>query len=269
MLGKLYKQDMKATTRVFLPSYLIFTIVFILNKIMMEIGISSTVNNQVIQYIQILCMTLYIISIVGIFVLTSVFIVMHFYKTMSGEQGYLTHTLPVKTSTIIISKLLNAVMWQVLTAGFVFLSFAVLIMGHATLDDFRIIWDELAVLFAEYPEIQHYFTLYMVETVIIMLLSLLHTPLMFYASIAVGHLFHKHKVGGAVLAYIAIYMVNQIVGTISLAVGGFFTHSLDNSLDFYQVYQNIMLFSLIFTIILTVIFYYLTKFIFQKKLNLE
>lgn len=270
MLGKLYKQDMKATKKLFYPSYVVFIIVFILNKVMMEIGIAFNSNNTIINYIQVLCMTLYIICIVGLFVLTSVFIVTHFYKTMSGEQGYLTHTLPVKTNTIIFSKLLNAIMWQIITTILIFLSFCVLSIGHVSLSDWQMVWNEFTAIFREYPEVEHFLTLFVIEIALTLILSLLHTPLMFYASIAIGHLFNKHKVGGAVLAYIAIYVVQQVISTISLAVCGFFTYnSLDNMVDFYRVYHNLMLFSLIFTTIITIIFYFITNFIFQKKLNLE
>lgn len=52
--------------------------------------------------------------------MTSVFIVMHFYKTMVSDQGYLTNTLPVKMSTLINAKLLSAVLWEII-AGVLFI----------------------------------------------------------------------------------------------------------------------------------------------------
>ena len=78
---------------------------------------------------------LYFIYIIALFVMTSVFIVTNFYKTMVSNQGYLTHTLPVKTSTLINAKLLVAIFWEIMAGLLFILSIILFILGHVNISD--------------------------------------------------------------------------------------------------------------------------------------
>ena len=93
--------------------------------------------------------------------------------------------------------------------------------------------------------------------------------MMFYCSIAIGHLFNKHKVGGAVIAYIGIYMVMQMLGTILLFASGFLRFINHDSADFFYVYNKIMISSIALSVVTTAVMYFITEYIFRKKLNME
>lgn len=267
MLSKLMKQDYLSTRRLFFPSYLVFIIISVLNKILIEVARGTAQPQNALEIISVIGMTLYVISIVALFVVTYVFICMHFYRTMSGEQGYLTHTLPVKTRTIINSKLFNSIIWQVGTVLLVFLSFLMLIAGHT--DDLTL--RNILSQYNHFVETNMYMSAaaFNTEIIITCIISLFSSSLMFYCSIAIGHLFNKHKVGGAVIAYIGIYMIMQLLGTILLFMSGFLTLINGDYNDFYYVYNKIMVYSIILSVVTTIVMYFITEFIFRKKLNME
>lgn len=267
MLSKLMKQDYLSTRRLFFPSYLVFIIITVLNKILVELARGTAQPQNALEIISVIGLTLYVISIIALCVVTYVFICMHFYRTMSGEQGYLTHTLPVKTSTIINSKLLNSIIWQTATYLLIFLSLIVLLAGHMGDISFRI----MLAHYTEFIETNLYMSaaVFNLEIIITCIISLFSSSLMFYCSIAIGHLFNKHKVGGAVISYIGIYMVLQFLGTIILFFSGFLTFVNGDSENFFYVYNKIMIYSIILCFVTTVIMYFITEYIFRKKLNME
>lgn len=267
MLSKLMKQDYLSTRRLFFPSYLVFIIISVLNKILVEMSKNMAQPQNAIDFISVIAMTLYVISIIALFVVTYVFICMHFYKTMSSEQGYLTHTLPVKTRTIINAKLFNSIIWQALTVLLVFLSFILLLAGHMKDITFQVIYAN----YVEFIEENMYMnaSTFTIEMIITCIISLFSSSMMFYCSIAIGHLFNKHKVGGAVIAYIGIYMVMQMLGTILLFASGFLRFINHDSADFFYVYNKIMISSIALSVVTTAVMYFITEFIFRKKLNME
>ena len=121
MLGKVFKHEMKSTSRLFLPLMIGFIAITLLCKFAFESSYSAFLgNSRLMETITVIFFVLYFIYIIALFVMTSVFIVMHFYKTMVSDQGYLTNTLPVKMGTLINAKLLSAVLWEIL-AGLLFI----------------------------------------------------------------------------------------------------------------------------------------------------
>lgn len=269
MLGKVMKHEIKSTSRLFLPMMAGFIIVTILCRFAFES--SSNVflqNNKVLDLIRVIFMTLYFIYIVALFVMTSVFIVIHFYKTMVSDQGYLTNTLPVKTSTIINGKLLTAVMWQILSGLLLFLSIFTFFIGEISMSDIQEMIRQLRSIM---DEVSMYINLplILVELTIGSIVSLLSGPLMLYAAIALGHLFRKHRVLWAVISYLGIYIVMQIIASVFFGICGYSSPSYYSQDYAARTMENYMLFTVIFSIATTAGFYAITDYIFSKKLNLE
>ena len=102
MLGKLLKYEIKHSARYTAAIYLatlsfaaISVIALLLNSTWL--GVMS-------------CFMLYIAGFASVIV-TLVSVIKNFYDTLYGKQGYLTFTLPVKCSTILLSKLIVSVLW--------------------------------------------------------------------------------------------------------------------------------------------------------------
>lgn len=269
MLGKMFKHEMKATSRLFLPLMIGFIAVTVLCKFSFESSYSVfTSNNNLLEIITAIFFVLYFIYIIALFVMTSVFIVMHFYKTMVSDQGYLTNTLPVKPCTLINAKLLSAVVWQLIAGALFTLSIFLFFTGHVHMSDLQELIRGFKLV---YTEISNYLNmpLFLTEVTIISIVGLVSGPLMLYAAIALGHLFKKHRVLWAIVSYFGIYIVMQFITAVYFNICGY-SSPLINSADYaVKTIENFMLFTTIFSVACTAGFYAITDYVFTKKLNLD
>lgn len=214
MLGKLFKYEFKSTAKVMLTIYVILIATTILGTISLSTDAMQTdLDTQplVIQLLFFGSIMLYILSVFALFVVTYIYVCIHFYKTMYSEQGYLTHTLPVKPSTIFNVKLITAWVWMIGSMGLFLLSLFALMTG-ATRGEL------LEVL--NFSLMQEVFGMtwgqYFLLMILMIVLSCLSYLLMVFVSISIGQLFNQHKIVWAIVAGIVIYFVEQTVGSIVL-----------------------------------------------------
>ena len=266
MLGKLLKKDLKSTYRLFIPLLCGYGVASVLGKILFEIVLSQEQfadNSGFFNGITIftfLYMGLFIIYLVACYLMTSVFVIYDFYKTMVSDHGYLTHTLPVKTSSLIWSKTLISAFWHIVMNLIVGLSVLLLFTGHLRqipvmhiLENFL---DSMDLMFKNY-------TFY---TGLNAFINLFNGPLLFFACIAVGQLWKNHRVLGAILTYIGVHVFTQILSTVVLVISG--TGNIYfNSSDFF--YTGYMIYATMFSILSTVVCFLITNYILSRKLNLE
>lgn len=111
MLGKLLKYEIKHSARYTAAIY-VATLAFA------AISVIALVFNS--TWLGVMsCFMLYIAGFASVIV-TLVSVIKNFYDTLYGKQGYLTFTLPVKCSTILLSKLIVSVLWIII--GFLVMS---------------------------------------------------------------------------------------------------------------------------------------------------
>lgn len=263
MLGKVIKYDLKATARYFIPLYLALGGITLLNKLSLEL-FANTSSTRFSRTIMVALMVFYIIFLVGGIFLNYVILTVYFYKNLTGDEGYLTFTLPVKTSTIINGKFITGLIWSFLSNIIVLLSVMFLISGHGVLKE----------LFVHLPRyMDRYYDISMRRVITFSFLltvsyiaSLLRTIFMLYASISLGQFFGKYKILGAIASYIGLSFLSQIIGLITAV----FTGVISN-IDFngFKTLSLSLIVSLMITILACAVYYILTVYIFDKKLNLE
>lgn len=117
MLGKLLKHEIKHSARYTMSIYIA---VLAIAGIMGFSLLSSATWLGVMS-----CFALYVAGFVTVIV-TLVSVIKNFYDTLFGRQGYLTLTLPVKCSTLLLSKLIVSFMWIVI--GFMIMALTVLMI---------------------------------------------------------------------------------------------------------------------------------------------
>ena len=99
------KYELKATTRIFLPLFAAALLSALINRVIMLLSPGSWQAPAVIS------MTLYVIILIGMFVMTFIVLIQRFYKNLLSEEGYLMHTLPVNPRVHITGKLLITSLW--------------------------------------------------------------------------------------------------------------------------------------------------------------
>jgi hypothetical protein len=261
MLGKLFKHEMKAQARLLLPLLGVLAALTIVDCIVFNLGIFKGALAIIPGFIAFA----YGAAIVATIVVSSVIIILRFYKNLMSDEGYLMFTLPVKSHDLINSKLIASILWNTICFSAVIASIGVVITatGHMTqvTDFFNLVINEFRL------ELGDSSTLFMIELIVMIFLSVLNSVLMIYVSIAIGQLFNGHKVLGSFGAYIVISIAVQIISTIATLVVSFFFSK--NFSEISAVPQIVFPLTLLFLLVFNIAFYWVTDYIFRKKLNLD
>ena len=117
MLGKLIKHEFRHSARYTMSIYIA---VLAISGIVALSLLSPSAWLGIMS-----CFALYVAGFVALIV-TLVSIIKNFYDTLFGRQGYLTLTLPVKCSTLLISKIIVSFIWVV--AGFAVMAVTLLVI---------------------------------------------------------------------------------------------------------------------------------------------
>lgn len=214
MLGKLLKYEIKATARLFFPIYLAILLFAFINRLINPFeNIGNNTYNATIEgfnflsIIQTISVFVYFALIVAVIAMTLVIIIQRFYKNLLGDEGYLMFTLPVKPWHHIVSKLLISLVWIIFS--FIIIMCSVLILIN--IDN----------IFGELAKIINAGRNFFGDTILILIpISALIVSAYFimtvYNALSIGHLFTKHRILASFGAYIGIYIISQIVFTISV-----------------------------------------------------
>lgn len=261
MLSKLFKHEMKASSRLLLPIYMVLIVLTIMDRIVLSLDIFDGLLAVIPGFITFA----YIVSLIAIVIVSTVIIIIRFYKNLMTDEGYLMFTIPVKTRALINSKMFAAIIWTV--ASFVAVVASLLAVFATSeriemlVDVWNMVWAEFEYAFGDYG------TIFIIELIISIILGLFNNVLQIYASIALGQLFNGHKVLGSFAAYIAITMAIQTVSTVIFLIAGFvFPNSFENTKSLPYI---IIPATILFTLVTNVAYYLITEYMFKKKLNLD
>lgn len=263
MLKKLLKYEIKATARFFLPLYAALLVFSLINRLLNPFGLIASSNNFNLQVIiSILSITAYFALMIGTLAMTVIIMIQRFYKNLLGDEGYLMFTLPIKTWQHVISKLLVAMMWTVLSF-LVTIGSIVIIANIESLKDKLI---ELVNAFENFFGTTGFFAI-----PLYILLMIAFYTVMVYTAIALGHLFEKHKLVASFGMFCVLYFVYQIISAVFILVSSktIFSFINDNWIPTpYELNAFILTLSLL-SVAFTAINFTLTNTILQKRLNLE
>lgn len=266
MLRKLLKYEIKATARIFLPLYAVLFSIALINRLI------SFISPLAVQAPKIISMIIYITILVGMFVITFVMMLQRFYKNLLSEEGYLMFTLPTLPWKLIVSKLFIAIMWTIASGLAAYISISIIFM------DFTGISSLFTALIEFGGELYTLFGLssfiFAAEILLMILMSLASGILILYASMAIGHLFNRHKILASIGAFIALSTITQIL-FILLARIFSSLHIHDILLDTtnflnLEVTVHLGIWFAIFAIgLLATGYFVITNYILSNRLNLE
>ncbi len=266
MLSKLLKHEFRATARILLPVYLLLaasTGLFCLTMLLSERAPESLFLN----IFRVLVIFVFIVTIIGAALVTLALMVYRFYKNYMTDEGYLMFTLPATTGELIWSKLIVALVWSVVTflAVAAALALAVTVIPDLDLSGLR---EMLRALLS--PLSTGDLVAYAAEGVVTALFNALRTLLMFYAAIALGHSFANHKILLSVVFYIGFSIALQTVSSF----GGIYGLIAASESEFFsgdpEVWTHTLsLGGIVFSLVLTAVFYLVTRFCLKKRLNLQ
>ncbi|MCI8634564.1 MAG: hypothetical protein HFJ05_03040 [Eubacterium sp.] len=280
MLGKLLKHEFRATGKLLGPLNLFLILVAIIGNIVLHFGYKTAdpqnalmiISNTAFSGLSIFIIAIYSLTIFTLIILTAVYLTVRFYKTMYGNQGYLTHTLPVSTTTVLNVKLLAAVFWMLVAFAIAILSLFILSCSENPFDSITLsrLRDETLAQTGFHLEV----LLLIIAVLIITVCASL--VLMVCASLAIGQLFNQFRISAAIGAYVVFYIIQQVISLLSLgSLGIAQINALQQASGQLSVMPDSSFFHWLFCLIIieeiayAVIYYLICYFITKKKLNLE
>jgi len=270
MVRKLFKHEFTyyfRTFGLFLPIVLIFGImtkIFSLfddDKVIVQIALNSSI-------------ALLTISCAALLVLAFVVGIVRFYKNMYTSEGYLTFTLPVTNSQHIFVKLISAFAGEICCLFTVFIALCIAIPGEILVSMFKGFAETMRDIGA-YIGTAH-LTGYIIEIVLLTLITPMFGMLLSYACITVGQLAKKNRILMAVGAYFIYYVATQIISTVGIMTIAILGESgaLDGIGQWieYHPLESIhagLCIGLVIVAAISAVFWFITQKIMTKKLNLE
>ncbi len=273
MLGKLIKHDMRSLLRLILPLTLAIIASALLCTLALRLVVSTASTGDGSGY------EIMIISSLGAYIflnaaavliyptVVTILIMYNFYKNLYTDEGYLTFTLPVKRSSILLSKFLTAEFWTfisfVVTSGCV--AFAIF-FGTAT----DTLYNTDIMPFIEFilQFVDVTFTAPLIFYIISMVAGSLFQTVIIFLAITIGSIVAKKL---KLLAAIGIYYAMDLVTSIVISVIGFIMMIPSFMSDSSALLSSITLQPLVNGIIyvgFAVASYILTNSLMKNKLNL-
>ena len=124
MLGKLLKHEWREIWKI--PAILLGILLVV--SVFAGSAFFAPVWDSELSGLGILAMLvwmLYYFAIIGVSIGVTLYLAIHFYKTMFTDESYLTHTLPVTSHELLLSKILPMMAWQMLSTIAIVISVAI------------------------------------------------------------------------------------------------------------------------------------------------
>ncbi|MBQ5318525.1 MAG: hypothetical protein J6K17_05485 [Oscillospiraceae bacterium] len=277
MLKKLIKYDILADYKRY---GIVFAAMFLFSILLMTLDRLTDMfkENRFFQVMMIICVMLFFAAAIVMFTMIFVIATIRFYKNLVRDEGYLMHTLPVPTWKLIMSKFITTYIWSAAAVIVMGICFGIVSGEPLWLFKLDIGWELLSSAFVEdtingTPEqLRNFFVVCFIVLVLTPGFMVLHT----YMSLALGNLFHTHKLGMAVLMFFALYIAEQLLSGVAMLFMSSemieYLTVIESVVPFETGYKYMMtslIFSIVYTIVLMIVFFIGAERIFSKKLNLE
>ena len=267
MLTKLIKHEFTATGRFMWVIYAAMVLLSVAANV--SIRFMDYTSNHVIRIIAVLLMVVWGLSLfvgaIAIFVL----LIKRFYQNLLTDEGYLMFTLPGTVHHLVLSKLIVASIWYVVSIFVLILSVMIAVVDNSFLQEFvhgfRMMLQDLTARYALNG------IAIFIEFLVLLFVSVASSCLMFYSAMSVGYGFVNHKALKSVLTYFVMWFVLEVIGVtagIHVTDVWFREDSFWYSLTGMQATHTAMLLSIGVSLVVAAVFYVITTWNLKKRLNL-
>lgn len=285
MLRKLIKYEWKSTYKVGSLMLITSLVIGLLGAITVRFAFHDDMENElassVFPILGFFTLLLFFLLLVSIVYGNLIYQGVKFYKSMYCDEGYLSHTLPVTTHQLLLSKIFVSGIWVLLiavslfVAGFMFVGSLISASGAD-----MSLWEVIREIFRHLPELKEEFGISITPYVIWFILTVFVGPFISMASlfgaITMGQIVNKHRGLMAFVFYLLYMVVNWICQMIT---GMPFEYAKYNSLNsgyddsFFGTFSGANVgkcfTQLAVNFVLAMIMYAIAYHINEKKLNLE
>ena len=276
MLRKLYKYDLKSVSLLLVILHAVLLVYTVIGRIGIFIAeraqaFVSPEASRLWGIAGAFYIVGFILFILAIVIATVVYLAVRIQKNLFSDEGYLTHTLPVKPTQILWSKVFVIWTWSVIDFICVAISIFTLITYKDTLPEIlKGVSTLFGTLFGSFG-----FTNWL-EEVMTLLAGLTQYfgfyPMLLLFAMCLGNLFKSHKVMGTILSFFGLNIILGFLNTmITFFIPGLSPFMQTNlTQDNLSVYSSrLMIFTLVWNVLFSIIFFVGSQYILTKKLNLD
>ena len=279
MLRKFLKYDIKSLSRFMVPIIIVIVIAIAVGMLSSFFGIKSLINSSGemnvfddmagVSAILIIFFS-FIVLVCGVSA-AQIFVLVDFYKSTGSDEAYLTFTLPARAHDILRSKIISSIMWISITSVIAVIGYFVIVLAvFGGLEVQKEIFEEFWEMIPNMIAIPDGYWLPIALAIVQLLATFVNTQILYFAAIFFGTtLVTKNKVLvsiACVLGFEFLYeLINGIINTIIEAVMMSATLSGGNVIVASCVSYGVMI--CIITAF-SILFYYSTVHMMEKKLNL-
>lgn len=270
MLGKLMKHEFRATGRIMGPLYL--ALILLALGANGSVRLLSSSQNRFLITMGGVELFVFGLVIVAVGVMTLVVMINRFRTNLLGNEGYVTFTLPASVHEQVWAKLIVSAVWAIVTVAAICLSAMIAVFRvsyvNSIVESIRSMMQQMTSYYALNG------TAFLLELLALFIVACFCFCLEFYAAMSVGHSFANHKTLLSVVFFFLFQIVMQVIGTWSLFATGNsgWLENLFSSMpnvSGVQAMHTLMAISILGTVIVAAVYYFLTTYMLKKHLNLE
>lgn len=272
MVKKLFKHEFLSLLRLMLPVECAVLGAGILVKLM---TLFET-ENFIFEAILVFAFLIMVVAVSAGNVAAVIFGVIRFYKNLFSTEGYLSFTLPVTPAQHIIVKAVTITVFEIIAGIVAVISFCIATSGEFLVEIFKLIYFLIEEAFVKLNPL--HISLFIVELIIALVVSVFSKYLLFYSCITIGQIASKYKILAAVGVYAAYSMISGFISTVfNIVVAGMsiafedFSVKIGNFIEVHPYFcmHTVFLGAIIIGAIIASIFFLISNTIIKKKLNLE
>lgn len=288
MLGKLIKYEWKSTYKMGIILLLALGMATLIGCLAFQAPMWKEIQSRhyyietmgvtMMNVVSVFSFILYLLLLTGAVYAIFIYLVVHFYRSMYTDEGYLLHTLPVTKNQILVSKILVSVIWVFLVYIGLMLSifiFLLVLISVAAGEDVFMVMRELTEILGELKDLfsilfeELEITWTVVASILNLILGVPMAVIIMFGAVSLGQLFSKHRVLMAILCYVGILIVRWLLRSVIHGISWAGMISSTTGQGFFD-YTNMTLYSdLVLELFLAVGCYLASYFITSKKLNME
>ena len=277
MILKLFKYDFMNIGKKLIPFYIAALVIGVINRFLLltsNISRMEREGNFLAMFGSPFLYAAYFLVIMGIFFMTVFIIISRYSSSIYGNEGYLTNTLPLNPSQIILAKLINFLIWILISYFIIFVSLFILFSFDFFLRN--VIYEpefyEGLKKLTKLIFSSKYGFLFALQF-IYNFFSHIQNILMLFLSVAIANLFKSYKVVAGVIAFFLISTVFSFIASI-------ISFSVMENVNLFEMYgefnpivysslKNANIMSIIYSIVSSIVLFFIIHYLHTHNLNLE
>ncbi|MBR4669333.1 MAG: hypothetical protein IKO84_01920 [Butyrivibrio sp.] len=263
MLGTLIKHEFKKTWIIMTLICAVTIVLGILGGIFFKLTIDPDFSSEANEFILAFGIIGFAMILSALSMATTIYLVVHYYRSLYSSQGYLSFTLPVSITEVVSSRVIIGFTWSLLVSlsmGLALFAAVGIPGGLAYVKEF---YDELIST----VEVSQVYKV-MILCVFAIIFRSFATLMTYFFCISIGQLWGKHKILGAVLCYFATSFVLMIF-SFGFNYRMFFSPDAFTGLDSFEYLATTLVKTIVYSVVTIAIFYGAAIFTSNKQLNLD